>query len=68
VEETRSLLELPVDYIFFTGSVPVGKEVMAAAARNLTPLTLELAGKARRLSMKVQICAQLPNASASANS
>ena len=40
VEETRSLLELPVDYIFFTGSVPVGKEVMAAAARNLTPLTL----------------------------
>ena len=45
VEETRSLLELPVDYIFFTGSVPVGKEVMAAAARNLTPLTLELGGK-----------------------
>ncbi len=44
-EETRLLLELPVDYIFFTGSVAVGKIVMAAAARNLVPLTLELGGK-----------------------
>jgi aldehyde dehydrogenase (NAD+) len=43
--ETQALLELPVDYIFFTGSVPVGKIVMAAAAKNLTPLTLELGGK-----------------------
>ena len=43
--ETQALLELPVDYIFFTGSVPVGKTVMAAAAKNLTPLTLELGGK-----------------------
>ncbi len=45
VEETQALLALPLDYIFFTGSVPVGKAVMAAAARNLTPLTLELGGK-----------------------
>jgi aldehyde dehydrogenase (NAD+) len=44
-EDTQALLELPVDYIFFTGSVPVGKIVMAAAAKNLTPLTLELGGK-----------------------
>lgn len=44
-EETQALMELPVDYIFFTGSVPVGKIVMAAAAKNLTPLTLELGGK-----------------------
>ena len=43
--ETQALLHLPVDYIFFTGSVPVGKVVMAAAAKNLTPLTLELGGK-----------------------
>ena len=43
--ETQALLELPVDYIFFTGSVPVGKVVMAAAAKHLTPLTLELGGK-----------------------
>lgn len=45
VEETQALIALPVDYIFFTGSVSVGKIVMAAAARNLTPLTLELGGK-----------------------
>lgn len=33
------------DYIFFTGSPAIGKKVMAAAAQNLTPLTLELGGK-----------------------
>jgi len=43
--ETQTLLELPMDYIFFTGSVAVGKIVMGAAARNLTPVTLELGGK-----------------------
>lgn len=43
--ETQALLELPVNYIFFTGSTSVGKAVMAAAAKNLTPLTLELGGK-----------------------
>ena len=45
VAETTALLELSFDYLFFTGSVPVGKIVMAAAAKNLTPLTLELGGK-----------------------
>jgi aldehyde dehydrogenase (NAD+) len=45
VPETQALLDLPVDYIFFTGSVPVGKVVMAAAAKHLTPVTLELGGK-----------------------
>ncbi|MFO7569612.1 MAG: aldehyde dehydrogenase [Smithellaceae bacterium] len=45
VTETQALLDLPTDYIFFTGSVPVGKVVMAAAAKNLTPVTLELGGK-----------------------
>jgi len=44
-EDTQVLMALPVDYIFFTGSVSVGKIVMAAAAKNLTPLTLELGGK-----------------------
>lgn len=43
--ETQALLELPVDYIFFTGSAAVGKIVMTAAAKNLIPLTLELGGK-----------------------
>ena len=45
VEETKALLEERFDYIFFTGSQAVGREVMSAAARHLTPLTLELGGK-----------------------
>src|SRR5690606_4942058 len=36
---------LPFDHLVFTGSTAVGRKVMAAAARNLTPLTLELGGK-----------------------
>jgi aldehyde dehydrogenase (NAD+) len=45
VEESQSLLNEEVDYIFFTGSVAVGKIIMEAAAKNLTPVTLELGGK-----------------------
>lgn len=37
--------ELPFDHLLFTGSTQVGRLVMAAAARNLTPVTLELGGK-----------------------
>lgn len=44
-EQNNALLEEVFDYIFFTGSVEVGKTVMAAASRNLTPVTLELGGK-----------------------
>ena len=44
-EENTALLEQKFDYIFFTGSVNVGKVVMTAAAKNLTPVTLELGGK-----------------------
>jgi aldehyde dehydrogenase (NAD+) len=44
-EFTQSLLEKRWDYIFFTGSVQVGKIVAQAAAKNLTPVTLELGGK-----------------------
>lgn len=40
-----SLLELPFDHIFFTGSTAVGKIVMKAAAVNLASVTLELGGK-----------------------
>jgi aldehyde dehydrogenase (NAD+) len=39
------LTNLPFDHIFFTGSPAVGKHVMAAAAKNLTSVTLELGGK-----------------------
>ncbi|GMB08053.1 aldehyde dehydrogenase [Thermolongibacillus altinsuensis] len=45
VEVSQQLLDLRFDHIFFTGSVPVGKIVMAAAAKHLTPVTLELGGK-----------------------
>ncbi|MDB5769533.1 MAG: alkH, partial [Collimonas fungivorans] len=41
----QALLELPFDHIFFTGSPAVGKIVMAAAAKHLTSVTLELGGK-----------------------
>src|SRR5690606_16089763 len=44
-EETQILLKQKFDYIFFTGSTPVGKIIMRAAAENLTPVTLELGGK-----------------------
>jgi len=45
VEVSNQLLAKRWDYIFFTGSVAVGKLVAKAAAENLTPVTLELGGK-----------------------
>lgn len=45
VEISQELLAQRWDYIFFTGSVAVGKIVAKAAAENLTPVTLELGGK-----------------------
>ncbi len=43
--EAKALLDEKFDYIFFTGSVATGRRVMEAAAKHLTPLTLELGGK-----------------------
>jgi len=40
-----ALLDLPFDHIFFTGSTAIGRIVMAAAARHLASVTLELGGK-----------------------
>jgi aldehyde dehydrogenase (NAD+) len=45
VKTNQELLRQKFDYIFFTGSVPVGKVVMEAAAKQLIPVTLELGGK-----------------------
>lgn len=45
VDVATALLELPFSHIFFTGSTRVGKLVMAAAAKNLATVTLELGGK-----------------------
>ncbi|WP_062053102.1 aldehyde dehydrogenase [Aquimarina longa] len=45
IEETSELLKIKFDKIFFTGSAPVGKIIYQAAAKHLTPVTLELGGK-----------------------
>ncbi|WP_261862767.1 aldehyde dehydrogenase family protein [Psychrobacter sp. JCM 18900] len=45
VEIAAAFSELPFDHLLYTGSTAVGKKVMAAAAPNLTPVTLELGGK-----------------------
>jgi acyl-CoA reductase-like NAD-dependent aldehyde dehydrogenase len=45
VEETTELLKQRFDHILYTGSTTVGKIVMEAAAKHLTPVTLELGGK-----------------------
>ena len=44
-KENQYLLDEKFDFIFFTGSKAVGKEVLRHAAENLTPVTLELGGK-----------------------
>ncbi len=44
-EQYTALLNQKFDYIFFTGGAAVGRVVMEAAARNLTPVSLELGGK-----------------------
>ncbi|MDP9959606.1 aldehyde dehydrogenase family protein [Chryseobacterium lathyri] len=44
-EEITELLQLPFDFIFFTGSSAVAKVIMRAAAENLTPVILELGGQ-----------------------
>ena len=45
VDVARAFSGLPFDHLLFTGSTAVGREVMRAAAENLTPVTLELGGK-----------------------
>ncbi len=44
-EVAEAFSRLPFDHLVFTGSTPVGRRVMAAAAANLVPVTLELGGK-----------------------
>ncbi|WP_297439102.1 aldehyde dehydrogenase [uncultured Clostridium sp.] len=45
IKVMQEILDFDYDYIFFTGSIKVGKIVMRAAAEKLTPVTLELGGK-----------------------
>ncbi len=61
IPESEALLAERWDYVFFTGSVPVGKIVAKAIAPNLTPSTLELGGKNPCIihkSAKVQLAAK----------
>ncbi|MEJ8305214.1 aldehyde dehydrogenase [Saccharibacillus sacchari] len=62
VQTSTELLREKFDYIFFTGSTPVGKVVMRAAAEHLTPTTLELGGKSPAI---VHKDANLPRAAQS---
>lgn len=45
IEESSYFASLPFNHLLFTGSSAVGRKIMAAAAANLTPVTLELGGK-----------------------
>ncbi|HFB99758.1 MAG TPA: aldehyde dehydrogenase family protein [Phaeodactylibacter sp.] len=45
IETSQALLQQPFNHIFFTGAPSIGKIVMAAAAKHLTSVTLELGGK-----------------------
>lgn len=45
LQETNFILDLPFDFILFTGSEKVGKIVLEKASKNLTPVVLELGGK-----------------------
>lgn len=45
VDESKAMLEQRFDYIFFTGGTEIGRYVYQAAAKHLTPVTLELGGK-----------------------
>ncbi|HTP40376.1 MAG TPA: coniferyl aldehyde dehydrogenase [Steroidobacteraceae bacterium] len=49
VEMAQAFASLPFDHLVFTGSTRVGRQVMQAAAANLTPVTLELGGKSPAL-------------------
>jgi aldehyde dehydrogenase (NAD+) len=45
VSQSPALLDMPFNHIFYTGGSQVGSVVMTAAAKRLTPVTLELGGK-----------------------
>jgi coniferyl-aldehyde dehydrogenase len=60
-EVAAAFAALPLDHLVFTGSTAVGRKVMAAAAANLTPLTLELGGKSPAI-----VCPDYPLAQAAA--
>ncbi|MBF0313179.1 MAG: aldehyde dehydrogenase [Oligoflexia bacterium] len=61
VSVAKALLSFAFDYIFFTGSTAIGKEVYKAAAEHLTPVTLELGGKSPLFvdaDVDIKVCAR----------
>ena len=57
----RAFSALPLDHLLYTGSSNVGKQIMAAAAKNLTPVTLELGGKCPAVFLPGSVIADLVN-------
>lgn len=53
VPETQELLSNQFDHILYTGSTAVGKIIMAAAAKHLTPVTLELVCKLVKININL---------------
>jgi len=61
LELARAFSALPFDHLLYTGSSNVGKQIMAAAARNLTPVTLELGGKCPAVFLSGSVTADAVN-------
>jgi len=68
LEVAEALLHEKFDTIFFTGSTQVGRRVMAAAARHLTPVTLELGANAHASSAPMRPSRSPPGGSPGASS
>ncbi len=61
LELARAFTNLPFDHLLYTGSSNVGKQIMAAAAKNLTPVTLELGGKCPAVFLPGSVIADVVN-------
>ena len=61
LELARAFSSLPFDHLLYTGSSNVGKQIMAAAAKNLTPVTLELGGKCPAVFLPGSVVADIVN-------
>ena len=61
LELARAFSALPFDHLLYTGSSNVGKQIMAAAAQNLTPVTLELGGKCPAIFLPGSVTPDLVN-------
>ncbi len=58
LEIARAFSALPFDHLLYTGSSNVGRQIMASAAKNLTPVTLELGGKCPAILLEGAVTAE----------